>query len=254
MQYHLIPYQRTQELVKDVFSVDISQGTLLNWIQELSQKVYPAEKGIVQQLKQSDVVHADETGIFCSLDETNQSKLHWVHVCSTPSLTHLSMQKKRGSEAIDDIGIIGSFRGRVIHDFFSPYFKYFTEYGMCNTHLIRELTSAYENESQDWALDMINLLSNIHKRVEQAKKQDGKSFSMQTCQYYKRQYMDLLMIAKQSNPRQESPHGKRGKPKQTKVYNLIERMSKHQDEVLAFMYDFRVPFTNGEAMPSAQSS
>jgi hypothetical protein len=43
---------------------------------------------------------------------------------------------------------------------------------MCNTHLIRELTSAYENQSQDWALDMINLLSNIHKRVEQAKKQD----------------------------------------------------------------------------------
>jgi transposase len=68
--------------------------------------------------------------------------------------------------------------------------------------------------------------------------------------------MDLLMIAKQSNPRQESLPGKRacppkarrrGKQKQTKVYNLIERMSNHSDKVLAFMYEFRVPFTNNQA-------
>jgi transposase len=241
MQYQLIPLKRTQELLRDMFQIEISQGTLLNWTQELHKKVEPAEKEIVEQLKQADTVHADETGIFC------QNKLHWVHVVGTSHLTHLQMHHKRGSEAIDAIGIIGLLRGRLIHDFWLAYFKYAIKHGMCNSHVIRELTAAYENDKQDWARGMIDLLLRIYQRVEQAKERNKHSLSAQTCHYYKRQYRALLTIGKALNPRQESPPGKRGKPKQTKVFNLIERMSDYQDEVLAFMEDFRVPFTNNQA-------
>jgi transposase len=241
IQYQLIPLKRTQELLRNMFHIEISQGTLLNWTQELHKKVKPAEKEIVQQLKQADTVHADETGIFC------ENRLHWAHVVGTSHLTHLQMHPKRGSQAIDDIGIIGSLRGRVIHDFFSSYFKYDIEHGICNAHLNRELTAAYENDKQGWALKMKELLLRIYKRVEQAKVQNECSLSSQTCHYYKRQYRALLTIAKFSNPRQESPPRTRGRPKQTKVRNLIERMSDYQDEVLAFMEDFRVPFTNNQA-------
>ncbi len=240
-QYQLIPLQRTQELLRDMFQIEISQGTLVNWTQELDEKVEPAEKQIVEQLKHSEIVHADETGIFCT------NTLHWVHVVGTSRLTHLRMHSKRGSEAIDDIGILGSFRGRVIHDFWSSYFKYDIEHGLCNAHLIRELTATYENDKQSWALEMKNLLRRIHERVEQVKAQHTPSLSPPTRQYYKRRYRALLSIAKEVNPRQGSPPGKRGKPKQTKVRNLIERMSDHQDAVLAFMEDFRVSFTNNQA-------
>jgi transposase len=241
MQYQLIPLKRTQELLKDIFTIAISQGTLQNWTQELHKKVEPAEKEIVRQLKQADIVHADETGIFC------KNKLHWVHVASTSGLTYLQMHNKRGSEAIDDIGLISSFKGRLIHDFWSAYFKYDIEHGMCNAHLIRELTAAYENDKQDWAIKMKDLLLRIDKRVETTKMKNESSLSWQTCQYYRQQYKALLTIAKSLNPHQNSPPGRRGKPKQTKVRNLIERMSDYQDEVLAFMEDFRVPFTNNQA-------
>lgn len=241
MQYQLIPLKRTQELLRNMFHIEISQGTLLNWTQELHKNVEPAEQEIVQQLKQANTVHADETGIFC------ENRLHWVHVVATSNLTHLQMHRKRGSEAIDDIGIIGSLRGRLIHDFWLAYFKYAIQHGMCNSHLIRELTAAYENDKQDWARWMIDLLLRIHKRVEQAKEQNHHFLPSQTCHYYKRQYRSLLTIAEELNPHQNAPPGKRGRPKQTKVYNLIERMSDYQDEVLAFMEDFRVPFTNNQA-------
>ncbi|MFH0991382.1 MAG: transposase, partial [bacterium] len=82
MQYQLIPLKRTQELLRNMFHIEISQGTLLNWTQELHEKVEPAEKEIVQQLKQADTVHTDETGMFC------ENKLHWVHVVGTSLLTH----------------------------------------------------------------------------------------------------------------------------------------------------------------------
>jgi transposase len=107
---------------------------------------------------------------------------------------------------------------------------------MCNSHLIRELTAVYENDKQDWALKMKDLLLRIDKRVETAKMKNESSLSWQMRQYYRQQYKALLAIAKSLNPHQNSPPGRRGKPKQTKVRNLIERMSDYQDEVLAFMW------------------
>ncbi len=243
IQSQLIPLKRAQELLRNMFHIEISQGTLLNWTQELHKKLEPAEKEIVRQLKQATDVHADETGIFC------ENKLYWVHVAGTSNLTHFQMHHKRGCEAIDAIGIIGSLKGRVIHDFWSPYFKYDIEHGMCNAHLIRELTAVYENEKQAWALEMKDLLLRIHKRVEEAKVKSRPvgRLSLQTRQYYAGKYRALLVIAKALNPRQGSPPGKRGKPKQTKIRRLIDRMSDYQDAVLAFMEDFRVPFTNNQA-------
>jgi len=41
--------------------------------------------------------------------------------------------------------------------------------------------------------------------------------------------------------------GKRGRYKRTKSRNLVERLIKHQDAVLAFAFNEKVPFTNNLA-------
>jgi hypothetical protein len=47
----------------------------------------------------------------------------------------------------------------------------------------------------------------------------------------------------QANP-PAPPTGKRGKTKQSVAHNLLTRLKTYQTEVMAFAYDFEVPFDN----------
>lgn len=64
-----------------------------------------------------------------------------------------------------------------------------------------------------------------------------------------RLYDRLVVTALQANPPPAGgwPQGKRGRPKKSKPRNFAERLDKHRHEVLAFVYDFKVPFDNNLA-------
>ncbi len=72
-QYQLLPYERTAQLVEDLFSRTISQGTLSAWNRACFQHLESTEERIRQAILASDVVHFDETGL------RSQGKLHWLH-------------------------------------------------------------------------------------------------------------------------------------------------------------------------------
>jgi transposase len=59
-------------------------------------------------------------------------------------------------------------------------------------------------------------------------------------------YGRLLVAGFKANPPPERT-GKRGRPRQTKSKNLLDRLDKHRREVLRFMGDFSVPFDNNQA-------
>jgi transposase len=92
--YPLLPYKRLQEMMKDVFGVTLSQGTLSNLQKRCHEKLADIEQNLKQQLLQADVVNFDETGT-----QVNKH-LHWMHVACTDGLSLYHLDPKRGTKAM----------------------------------------------------------------------------------------------------------------------------------------------------------
>lgn len=70
-----------------------------------AQKVGPVIEKVKELLIKADVRHFDETGIKAL------GKLFWVHNSSNSSLTYQTVNSKRGSEGMDDNGVLTNFTG-----------------------------------------------------------------------------------------------------------------------------------------------
>ena len=241
-QYQLLPYNRTRELFRDLFSTDLSEGTLTNITDTCSELLEHPIDQILKQLEQSSVVNFDETG------SSVYGKRQWLHVASTPNLTYYEIHPKRGSLAMDHMGILSNFKGRAIHDFWKPYFKYNCNHGLCNAHHLRELIFLNEQHSQRWAKNMMDCLIDIKKAVDETKTSTDTLFKEQIHKFETR-YQNILDKGYNENPlpKKKSTKKKRGRSKKSKARNLLERLDEHRKEVLAFMYDFKVPFDNNLA-------
>ena len=54
-------------------------------------------------------------------------------------------------------------------------------------------------------------------------------------------------MAENPPPISRGQPGRRGRKKQSKAKNLLDRLNEHRQKALAFMYDFSVPFDNHQA-------
>jgi transposase len=236
MQHQLVPFERTTEFLQDLFGCTLSEGTLKNWTAEAYSRLRQAEAQIKEQLQQAPILHVDETGMFC------EKKLHWIHSASTERYTHYGIHPKRGKEAMDEIGILPDATGRIIHDFWESYARYdHLPHAYCNAHIVRELRSVHQDYHQAWAQKLIDLLYHIKEKIEA--KPISKNFVTRSVH----RYDALLQSGSRLNrPNRGSLH-KRGRVKQSKPRNLLKRLRDHRDEVLAFLFDPTVPFTNNLA-------
>jgi transposase len=104
-----------------------------------------------------------------------------------------------------------------------------------------------EQYEQNWAEQMIQLLLEIKAEVDIAPV-DQMSLSPERLAHFERRYDQLISRGLAANPPPaDPPPKKRGRKKQSAPKNLLDRLQEHKLKVLAFMYDFRVPFDNNLA-------
>jgi transposase len=243
MSYQLLPYERASELLCDLFGEPVpGAGTLHSALRRCFEGLGETKEAIEEGLIGAKVGHFDETGLRVG------GKGMWVHVASSSKLTHYAIHEKRGFEATKEIGILPSFGGIAVHDGLSSYWQYerCAGHALCNAHHLRELTFVEEEHDQEWAGRMKGLLSEIEEAVREEAARGGAHLTPEKVGCFEARYQELIEAGLKANPPPERT-GKRGRPKQTKGKNLVDRLDKHREAVLRFMHDLRVPFDNNQA-------
>jgi transposase len=236
-QYQLIPYKRIEEHYQNQIGISISAGSICNFNKEAFCMLDKFEEFIKKKLIESPLLNADETGI------NKDGKQYWLHSLSNKLWTYFYPHKRRGSEAMDEMGILPNYKGTICHDHWKPYYTYDCIHALCNAHHLRELERAWEQDGQSWAKDMKELLESINIAVKEA----GGEISSSEAKKYETRYEKILNLAENECPPAEKKEGSRGRIKNTKSRNLLERLRNYSEDTLRFMEDINVPFTNNQS-------
>jgi len=225
--YQMLPFARCAELIKDLIGHKLSEGSLSNF----QEKCYDSLENYHQQIKKillaAKLLHGDETGIKVN------GILYWMHVLSNEQISLFEAHKKRGKEAMNDIGVLENYRGTLVHDRFSSYFSYKCDHSLCNAHILRDLNYVEETFDAPWANQMKKLLV----RAKNKKDEDPNIKSAYYTRIYN-QYVNLIRPVIKAYDK---------KLKKTEEERLAFALEKHKKLFLRFIQQPEVPFDNNQA-------
>lgn len=234
-----VSVSKIHHLMKSVLHMPVSTGFIHHAVSSFAGTLDGAVQSIRDSLLHAPVVHADETGV------RTKGKLAWVHSASDDRWTYQHVSWKRGKDGMTEGGFLPHYKGILIHDCWSSYWRFPVErHGLCLAHILRELQGILDSTpEQEWAKQVAGLLVRMKKVKE---KLIGKGRATASS-YYKRVFRkawDLLLEAgKLQNPIQEE----NGRKKKSRARRLLDRLDEHAEEFLLFFHDFRVPFDNNQA-------
>ena len=231
---HFIPEDRLQQLFSDLYGIQLATATLTGYNRIAFDALAPFEESILSQVKIAAVKNLDETGFRVA------GKTQWLHVASTKTATYYHVSSKRKS-------LLDGLSGTVVHDHWKSYFNlHGVEHGLCNQHHLRELKSIIEHEKEPWATAMTRILK-VALRCRHFHGDNAIPAVRITrlTKIYDKIIKHGLVFHEAQTPLPWK--GKRGREPRRTGHNLILRLFHYKQDVLRFLHDPAVPFTNNDA-------
>jgi|SRR5665213_506800 len=236
LHYQLLPEKRLAALMADLFGVKLVTATIARISQDCAHRFKGFADAVRDHVASASVKHMDETGFRIS------GKTQWLHIASTVWLTFYRVSAKRGS-------LLAKVTGIVVHDHWKPYYTMTgVLHALCNAHHLRELKALVEIEKEDWAHKMQHLLLRACHTTNLAREQ-GVSLKPGLIALFDRCYDAILaegLVFHDVQPALART-GRRGRPPRRVGHNLLLRLSTRKQDVLRFLTDPAVPFTNNLA-------
>lgn len=231
---HFIPEDRLQQLFSDLYNIQLATATLTGYNRIAFDALAPYEEAILSQVKIAAVKNLDETGFRVA------GKTQWLHVASTKTATYYHVSPKRKS-------LLDGLSGTVVHDHWKSYYNlHGVEHGLCNQHHLRELKSIMEHEKEPWATAMTRLLRvALRCRHFYGPNAIPAGRIKRLTSIYDKIIKHGLIFHEAQTPL--PCKGKRGRQPRRIGHNLILRLLHYKPDVLRFLHDSAVPFTNNDA-------
>ena len=229
--------------------LDITAATIRNMLHRLWLSSKPAAEYIQNRVTSLPLLHCDETGLRV------EGSLHWLHCACDSKWSYFFLHEKRGTDAINAMGVLPGYTGIMVHDCWSPYFKLEeASHALCCAHIARELVYAHEQLGQAWAERLKHLLFRILDEINQRSKSGVNAFTAAQLAAFELEYDEIVQDGMELNPLPERKPNQRGRIGKGKVRSLLERLVNYKSEILRFAFDWTVPFTNNEAERSIRFS
>ncbi|HVP98538.1 MAG TPA: IS66 family transposase [Roseiarcus sp.] len=234
----LIPEDRTAQTLADLIGVPgLCPASVMDWVRRKANALAPAAGRIGALVGAAHVRCLDETGFRVA------GQTQWLHTVATESLTLYRVSDKRGDVPGNLAG------GVVVHDGFKSYGALAgAAHARCNAHHLRELKALIEFDHEPWAALMRDLLLDANRAVGEAKARGERALDAALLKCFDIRFWDILregLAFHRKLPRLPQPA--RGKTKRRPGENLLRRLHQFKDDVLRFLVDFDVPFTNNLA-------
>jgi transposase len=238
----LIPEDRVCKLLCDLFgATSLCAASVTNWVNGAARTLGGIVEHILARLTEGGVRHLDETGLRVA------GKLHWLHSISDSAFTHYRICAKRGA--------VPSFLtgGTIVHDHWKSYYAHMSgvdAHALCGAHHLRELKAIEDIEKEPWACAM-SVLLNSANQLKCAAQGRGETELPASAHHgiltkYKAILTEGLAFHERQDPLARRP-GARGRKAKRPGHNLLLRLRDYRDDVLRFLTDFTVPFTNNQA-------
>ncbi len=238
---HFLPEDRLAELMHDLFGVSVVPATIARMSRSCANRLASFVDAVRQEVCRVKVKHLDETGFRLG------GKPQWLHIASTALLTFYRVCAERGSLLPGVVGI-------VVHDHWKPYYT-MTDvlHALCNAHHLRELKALIELDREDWARKMQILLRRTCHAINLARER-GITLKPRLIARIGRRYDAIVaegLAFHQGLPALRRAEG-RGKTPRRVGHNLLLRLDRRRGDVLRFLHDPNVPFTNNQAESDAR--
>ena len=225
--FQYVPYKRLQELLKDVFQLPISQGTIKNLLNKAAEKSKPFYQAILDQIKSAIYVGSDETGA-----KVNGQKW-WIWVWQNLKNTFLKASNSRGFQTVEEVLPDGLPNATLVSDRLAAQLKTTTKAKqLCLPHLFRDLNYLEEQEQNGWATQFKQLLKQALNLRSTAELND---------KAWDREDTEAKMVENQLNQLLVQSINKDSCP-QTLTFQ--KSMIKGRNYLFTFLYDLEVPPDN----------
>lgn len=229
---------RTAQALGELFGAPVAAATVACWVKRTALGIIDQVLPVIRdRIAAAPVAHFDETGM------RTDGRLAWLHSASTTTDVLLAVHPKRGTAAMDAIGVLPAFTGIAVHDAWAPYDTYAqATHALCNAHVLRELiyvtdtTTGLVAELADQAATALTRLW----RLVAAARTDGAQADLTILGEQHHLLTSAVVIGAQAT-------AGRSNKLESKYHALFVRLRDRSADYLRFVTDPRVPFDNNPA-------
>ena len=158
-----LPYRVIIQVTEHLFGVGLSKGTVVSFLQYLSEYYAPTEAAVLQAILKSPFVHVDETKINI------QGVDHYVWVFTNGKHVAFRMTETREADIVREV--LAGYQGVLVSDFYPGYDSMPCRRQKCLVHLIRDINddlwkAPFDKELETFAVEVQALLVPILVEVD----------------------------------------------------------------------------------------